>query len=55
MVLAGPSLPLATTTVVPARTAASLNCSTASREATSGNGFVPNDSFSTFTWRTVTA
>ena len=53
--LNGPASPAATTTVVPARTAMSLNSLTASREVTSGNGLAPNDSLSTFTWSTVTA
>ncbi len=53
--LNGPASPEATTTVVPARTAMSLNRLTASSEVTSGKGFEPNDSLSTFTWSTLTA
>ncbi len=53
--LNGPASPEATTTVVPARTARSLNSLTASSEVTSGNGLDPNDSLITFTWSTLTA
>ena len=55
IVLSGPASPLATTTVVPAATARSLNSLTASREVTSGNGLAPNDSSSTLTWTASTA
>ena len=49
MVLVEPASPLETVTVVPAATAASLNCLVTSIAVTSGNGLEPNDSFSTLT------
>ena len=55
MVLVEPASPVETVTVTPAATAALSNCTVASRALTSGNGFEPNDSFSTLTWSVCTA